>query len=392
MEVARNPQLSNRLLLVMACSGGLVVANLYYCQPLLVEMGAALHLSSSQVAAVPTSTQLGYALGILLLVPLGDKLERRSLIVGMSLVVAVLLGWLASTHSPGQLTAASFAVGCASVTAQLLVPLAAGLAEPAERGRVVGTVMSGVLTGILLARTVSGLIASWLGWRAVFWVAALAMLAVAATLRKMLPPSPAPNPDQSYPGLIASMLTILHRQPLLVRSACTNSMSFGAFSAFWCAMTFLLSAAPFHFSSRSIGLFGLAGVAGALAAPLAGWLSDRYRPSLTVGCGLSALAASFLLLWLARTSVPGLILGTLVLDLGTQMTLIGNQSQIYSLPRELHSRLNALFIGLFFLGGAGGSFLGTLLWTSHGWGGVCLAGAAMALVGLAISRVPVASS
>ena len=376
----------------MACTCGIVVANLYYCQPLLVEMAAALHLSETQVASVPTFTQLGYALGIFLLVPLGDKLERRRLIVGMLIAVAGLLALLSGATGLGWLAGASFAVGVGSIVPQLLVPLAAGLAPPDQRGRVVGFVMSGLLTGILLARTVSGLTAAWLGWRAIFRLAALAMIALALLMQRMLPVSPPANARQGYLRLIASLFGILREEPLLVRSALTNAMSFGAFSAFWCAFTFLLSAAPFQYGSRTIGLFGLAGLAGALAAPVAGRLSDRYGPSLTIGCGLSCLAASFLVLWTGRTSVFVLVLGALILDLGTQLTLIGNQSQIYSLPKELHSRLNALFIGIFFLGGASGSFTGSAVWASRGWSGVCLVGALMALVGLGISRVPVAEA
>lgn len=383
----------------MAATAGGVVANLYYNQPLLAEIAVSLGHGQSPsrvhalIGLIPSATQLGYALGLLTLVPLGDLLERRRLILTLLGVVSLVLVATASASSLIWLAVASLALGMSSAVPQLIVPLAAGMAACDRRGRAVGIVMSGLLTGILLSRTVSGLMDRWLGWRAIFWAAAPAMLGLAAMLYRLLPVSPPVGKERprSYLHLLGSLGTVLRTQPLLLRSALTTAMSFGAFSAFWCTLTFLLSAPPFNYSPFLIGCFGLTGVAGAIAVPWAGHLCDRHPASFTVGLGLTTLATSFAILSWQRHFLPGLVAGCLCLDLGTQLTLIGNQAHIYSLPVELHSRLNAVFIGIFFVGGAVATYAATQVWSHWGWTGVCWQGGGMACLGLLISRLPVAS-
>lgn len=364
----------------MAVTGGAAVANLYYNQPLLAIIAQSFHVSEHAIGLIPMLTQIGYAVGILLFVPLGDLLERRKLIVTMLLVSAVALANAALSLNFALLGLASLAIGMTTISAQLLIPFAAQLANPNERGKVVGMVMSGLFIGILLARTVSGVIGASLGWRAMYAIASIVMILLAMVLSRSLPKSRL-SLQMNYVKLMASLPKLIREYSMLREAAVTGAMSFAAFSAFWSTLVFFLAKPPYHYGSEIAGAFGLVGIVGAVAAPIAGKLTDKRDPKLAVAFGLMISTSSFLLMWQFGHQLWGLIIGVILLDLGAQIVLISNQARIYRLPTEIHSRLNALFVCFFFTGGALGSFLGAYAWSRWGWNGVC----AFALLVLAIA-------
>lgn len=365
---------------VMAITSGAVVANIYYNQPLLALMQQSLPPPAHASGLIPMLTQIGYAVGIFLLVPLGDLVERRRLIVISLGLSAIALGLAAAAPNFNWLLAASLAIGITSIAAQLIVPFAAQLAQPQARGSVVGSVMSGLLIGILGARTVSGIVGASLGWQAMYWLACGLMIVLAVILSKLLPIS-RPSLQISYLHLLKSMFKLLRVQPVLREAALAGAMSFGAFSAFWSTLVFLLAQPPYHYGSEVAGMFGLVGIVGAIAAPLTGKLADKHNPKLTVGLGLVITTLSFLSFWVLSHQIFGLIFGVMLLDLGVQTTQISNQARIYSLPPEFHSRSSAVFITIYFVGGALGSFLGAYGWSHWQWHGVC----AVALIMLAVA-------
>lgn len=370
------------LVWIMAIASGATVANLYYNQPLLAVIAQGFHASAHAAGFIPMLTQIGYAVGILVFVPLGDLIERRKLIVVMMGATALALALAALSPNLLWLIGASFAIGVTAIAAQVMVPLAAQLAEPQERGKVVGMVMSGLLIGILLARTVSGVVGANLGWRVMYWLASALMLGLALVLLRVLPQSQ-PSLQASYPNLMKSLAALVPEQPTLREASLIGAMSFGAFSAFWSTLVFLLQQSPYHYGSDVAGSFGLVGVVGATAAPIVGKLADRNSPRLTVGLGIIITTLSFLVFWGLGHQLLGLVIGVILLDLGVQTTQISNQARIYSLPPEIHSRLNALYITFYFVGGAIGSFLGAYGWSHWQWNGVCALSVLMLAVAFA---------
>ncbi len=367
---------------MMAITSGAAVANLYYNQPLLAVIAQSLHTPARETGFIPILTQIGYALGIFLFVPLGDLMERRRLIVTMLTATALALGAAAVSPNITWLLIASLIIGITTIAPQIIIPFAAQLAQPQERGKVVGTVMSGLLIGVLLARTVSGFVGAYLGWRAMYWIASGFMLVLAVALLRLLPVSQ-PSLKMPYRQLMRSLLKLIQKQPVLQEASLTGAMSFGAFSAFWSTLVFLLEQPPYGYGSQVAGLFGLVGVVGAAAAPLAGKVADRRSPRLTVALGLATTTLSFLVFWLLGHQLWGLIVGVILLDLGAQVTMVSNQALIYSLPSVAHSRLNALYITFYFVGGAIGSFLAAYGWNIWQWNGVCAVGLSMLVVALA---------
>jgi predicted MFS family arabinose efflux permease len=372
-----------RLVLLLAVGCGASVANLYYAQPLLSTLARAFGVSTATAGLLITITQIGYVLGLAFLAPLGDLRERRRLICTTLLVTG--LGLAAAAAAPGfAIFAGALAVvGITSVVAQVIVPMSASLAGDSERGRVVGTVMSGLLVGILLARTASGLIAAALGWRAVFIVATVLMFALAGTLRRTLPRVPAAD-QVGYLRSLASILELIRNEPVLRLRMVLGAVGFGTFSALWTALAFLLSGPPFHYGNAVIGLFGLAGVAGATAASVAGRLADRGHGGRTSTAAIIVLALSWAILAAGRSSAILLIIGIAILDLGTQSLHISNQSAIYALAPEARSRLTTAYMVSCFAGGALLSGLASTLWSSGGWSAVCLVGGATAVGGLLV--------
>ncbi|SIT11881.1 MFS transporter [Alicyclobacillus vulcanalis] len=378
---APSARLSRRLVFTMAVAAGVAVANLYYVQPLLHEIQVDFRAASWQVGLAATMTQIGYALGLFLFVPLGDSLERRSLIVRMCLATAAGLVLLAGSPNLVWLTALCLVVGAATIVPQLVVPYAAHLAPAEERGRTVGTVMSGLLIGVLLARTFAGLVGQGLGWRAMYAIAAACMVALAAVLRLSLPASP-PETRTPYGQLLWSLVHLIRRYPDLRDASLLGGMSFAAFSSFWTVLSLYLAGPPFHLGPGATGLFGLAGVAGALAAPYAGHLASRLPAVWTARLAACVTLASFGLLFAFRHSLAGLALGVVLMDLGVQGTQVSNQARIYSLSDEARSRVNSIYMVAYFLGGALGSLIGASVWDQFRFGGVCAAACILLAIGI----------
>jgi predicted MFS family arabinose efflux permease len=368
------------LTLLMAVACGLTIANLYYCQPLLTQMGAS--LSAERAGAyIPTLTQVGAMFGMGLFVPLGDILERRRLIVSVCCALAATLMAYSAAPTFLWLAIASVCLGLTCIVPHLILPFAAQIARPEDRGRVLGTVLSGLLIGILCARTFSGFLGAALGWRAVYIASAGFMLVLAAILHKMLPESH-PTIDLTYPKLLESIVSLLRRLSELREASLIGGMLFGAFSAFWATLIFRLGTPPFHYGSRVAGLFGLIGVAGAAAAPIVGRLADRRGARETVEISLFITAAAYVVFWAFGSSMWGLVAGVILMDLGVQAGHVSNQTRIYALLPEARSRLNTVYMVTYFLGGALGSALGAYGWNLAGWSGVCTV--SLVMVGVAL--------
>lgn len=377
------PGLSPALILLMSVATGLAVASNYYAQPLLDTIARAFNLSASSAGFIVTAAQLGYAAGLLFLVPLGDMFERRMLIVSMTLLAAGGMLITASSQSLTMMIVGTALTGLFSVVAQILVPLAATLASPDKRGKVVGTIMSGLLLGILLARTVAGLLASLGGWRTVYWVASVLMVVMALALWRGLPKVKQEN-HLNYPQLLASVFSLFTQDKLLRTRALLGCLTFANFSILWTSMAFLLAAPPFNYSEGVIGLFGLAGAAGALGARPAGGLADKGKSHLTTTAGLVLLLLSWAAIWYGHVSVLALIVGILVLDLNVQGVHITNQTVIYRVKPEARNRLTAGYMTSYFIGGAAGSLISASAWQHAGWSGVCGIGAIVAALNLLV--------
>ena len=369
----------------MAITCGLVVANIYYNQPLLAAIGRTFHLSDSSASLVATATQVGYTLGILFLVPLGDMLERKRLILLMLLGAAGCLAMAAFAPSFALLAGASILIGICSAVPQLLLPMAAHLAPEADRGRIVGRVMSGLLVGILASRTLSGYVGAHLGWQAMFEIAAGLMLALAALLAWRLPQD-RPAFAGSYGSLMKSLLTLTRELAPLRRSALVGGLLFAGFSVFWTTLTFFLESPAYRYGSDVAGFFGLIGAVGALAAPLAGKAADTRGPDFALGIGILLALGAYAVLGLGGYHLAGLVLGVILLDVGVQAAHISNQTKVFSLVPEARSRLNTVYMTGYFTGGSLGSVAGGLAWTHGGWPAVCLLGAGFAAAAYLVSR------
>lgn len=371
----RDMGLPRRLMVVFAIACGLIAANIYYAQPMLETIARQFHATSAAVGQVVTMSQLGFAVGLLLLVPLGDLLDRRRLIAVTLLVATVALIAMALAPTLAVLVIAGLVVGLTSVVAQILVPFAATLANNASRGRVVGFVMSGLLLGILLSRTIAGLISQVAGWRAVYGGAAVLIAVLIVVLWRELPEVARPAQGTSYGRLLRSVFAIAREEPLLRRRAVYGALGFASFSALWTSIAFLLARPPYSYSQAVIGLFGLVGVAGALAASAAGRWADRGLTLRTTGGFIVATLLAWGLIALGGVSVIALIAGILLLDLGVQGIHITNQSEIYRLRPEARSRLTAVYMTTYFLGGALGSATSATIYAVAGWPGVAALGA-----------------
>jgi predicted MFS family arabinose efflux permease len=375
--------LSPALVLVLAVATGLAVASIYYAQPLLPTMARAFGVSAGRAGFIVTCSQMGYGLGLLLIVPLGDLLERRGLVVVMSLLAAAGLLLTATARSLAMVLTGTVLTGLFAAVAQVLVPFAATLAAPEQRGKVVGTVMSGLLLGILLARTVAGLLANLGSWRTVYWVGALAMTATAVVLRRALPRHHE-HAGLSYPKLMLSIATLFREEPVLRLRAALGAICFASFSVLWTSMGFLLAAPPYGYSAGAIGLFGLAGVAGALAASGAGRLGDRGQGErVTILC-LVILLLSWGILAFAPRSLAAFVAGVLLLDLAVQGLQVSNQATLYRIRPEARNRITAGYMTCYFIGGALGSLLSASAFGYAGWAGVTAVGIGLSTLGLAV--------
>jgi predicted MFS family arabinose efflux permease len=362
--------ISPRFYFILAIMAGTTVANLYYNQPLLVLMGKSFGVQDARMGLVTTFTQAGYAIGLLAFVPLADYLERRRLVMGLLLLVAAALLAVGLSQSMAWLDISSFLVGLFTIIPQVLVPLAADLANDTNRGRVVGTVMSGLLIGILVARTFSGLIAGIWGWRAVYFIASAIMLILLVYVFWQFPQHRSAHPADNLGSLMRSLFELVANEPELRRVSFTGGLIFAAFSAVWTTLTFRLSGAPYHYPASTIGLFGLVGVAGALIAPVAGRLADRRDPRFAVIWALILAALVYVLLGVASAILPLLVLGIIGVDLATNSAQISNQARVYRIRPEARGRSNTVYMVCYFIGASLGSALGSLLWTEFGWFGV----------------------
>jgi len=373
------------LIMFLATACGIIVANLYYAQPLVGVISSSIGLSANSSGFIVTLTQIGYVVGLLFVVPMGDIIENKRLIVVSLLLTAVALAITALSKQALPFLAASFVIGVGSVAAQVLVPFASYLAPESSRGRVVGNVMSGLLLGIMLARPVSSLVADFFGWHAVFALSAAAILILAIVLWKVLP-ARKPSLDTSYTALLGSMWHLLRTTPILRRRAAYHACVFATFSLFWTTVPLLLSSPIFGFSQKEIALFALVGVAGAVAAPVAGRLADRGWTKPATGIALVTVIISVLLPLMIHTGSPigvaVLVISAILLDAGVSANLVLGQRAIFSLNPEIRGRLNGLFMAIFFFGGAIGSAVGGWIYATGGWSGALWIGMAFPIVAI----------
>ncbi|MFD1176432.1 MFS transporter [Paenibacillus puldeungensis] len=371
------------LLLATAC--GIIVANLYYAQPLVGVISSSIGLSANTSGFIVTLTQIGYVVGLLFIVPMGDIVENRRLVVVSLLLTGVALAITAVSKHAVPFLAASFVIGLGSVAAQVLVPFASYLASESSRGRVVGNVMSGLLLGIMLSRPLSSLVADFFGWHAVFALSAAAIIILAMVLSKVLP-ARKPSTDTHYTALLGSMWHLLRTTPILRRRAAYHACVFATFSLFWTTAPLLLSSPIFHFSQKDIALFALVGVAGAIAAPVAGRLADRGWTKPGTGIALATVVISMLLPLMIHTGsytgITILVVSAILLDAGVSANLVLGQRALFSLSPEIRSRLNGLFMAIFFFGGAIGSAIGGWIYATGGWGAALWIGIAFPIVAI----------
>ncbi|MGW6529326.1 MFS transporter [Streptomyces venezuelae] len=380
--------LSRGIVLAFAVACGAAVANVYFSQPLLVTMGRDLAMSPALVGSVVTLTHVGYGLGLFFLVPLGDVADRRRLIVTQLLCLVGALALVATAGTAGVLLAGMAATGLLAVVTQTLVAFAASLAPAAGRGRVVGTVTSGVVVGILLSRTASGVLADLAGWRSVYLASASLTALLALVLHRVLPPGgDTPRTTLRYGELLRSTVTLFARERLLRLRALFGLLVFAAFSTLWSSVALPLSEAPYFLSHSAIGALGLVGAAGALAASVAGRLNDRGLSRRTTGIALVLLAVSWVPLSFTRGSLAALVAGVVLLDLAVQAVHVTNQTLIYALHPDAGSRLIGGYMVFYSVGSATGALAATSLYTVGGWGAVCALGAAFSCVALALWAV-----
>jgi len=375
------------MVLLLAVASGLIVANLYYAQPLVGPISAATGLDAGAAGLIVTLTQIGYCLGLAFIVPLGDLLENRRLAVTLLGATALSLLGAAMAGNAASFLAAAFCIGLCSVAAQVLVPFAAHLSAPEKRGQTVGTVMSGLLMGIMLARPASSLVADALGWHAIFFISTAFIATLAVVLHVRLPQR-VPEGDYHYGALLASMWTLLRTTPVLRRRAAYQACMFGAFSLFWTTVPLVLASPAFGLSQSGIAIFALLGVAGAIVSPLAGKRADQGKSRSTTLWALLAGAVAFiapLMLHGGRDLALLLLVACgVVLDMGVTACLVVGQRAIFALGAETRSRLNGLYISIFFAGGALGSSLGGWTWAHYGWHGVLVAGLLFPLAALLV--------
>ncbi len=374
---------------MLATASGVAVANLYYNQPMLADIGREFHATARHAGLVATLTQAGYAAGMPLFIPIADFVDRRKLVVSLFGAVACALIGAALSPSLPWLIASSFLIGLTTVIAQIVIPLATELASPAEQGRTIGAILTGVLLGILLARTLSGFVAEHFGWRTMFWVAAAAAVVFGAALRSRLPALPA-HSHMTYAQLMRSMWTLAVEIPKLRQVSLVAGLFFAVFTAFWTTLVFLLETPPYHYGAQTAGLFGLIGATGAAVAGIAGRLADRRGPRYVISIALGVVLAAYAVFWILGFRLWGLIAGVILLDAGVQGAQVANQSRVLALRPEARNRINTVYMICYFSGGSVGSALGTWSWSHWGWSGVCATGVVMIALAIVafLSRGP----
>ncbi len=370
LSVPRPATMTTGLVWLMALSVGAIVANTYYAQPLLADISRTFGLSVTGAGALAMLIQIGTALGQFSFVPLGDVMERRRLTLTLVLVAASALAVITLAPNLAVLAVACFVLGTTAATVHVLIPFAAHLAPEESRGRVIGRIFSGLLLGILLARSVSGFFGAVAGWRAMFAMACGIMLLIAVLVRARLPESE-PTSSLSWPRLIRSVIPMWREMPVLRDAALTSMLTFSTFSAFWTTLIFFLESPAYHYGSKAAGLFGLVGAAGALCAPVVGHFADRYGARRNVLLAMFINVAAWAVMGFFGTKLIGLIAGVLLLDVAAQAVHVSNQTRIYAIRPDARSRLNMVYMTLYFIGGSTGSYVATVCWYKFGWWGVC---------------------
>ncbi|WP_273804624.1 MFS transporter [Providencia rettgeri] len=383
MKQTQTAELTTGLTILMAIATGLIVASNYYAQPLLDTIAVQFNLTTNMAGFIVTAAQLGYAVGLLFLVPLGDLFERKRLILFMTFLSASGLLITALSTNIWQILLGTALTGLFSVVAQVLLPMAASIAHPNKRGKAVGIIMSGLLLGILLARTVSGAVAMVGGWRAIYWVAFILLIILLIVLAIKLPRYHQ-KANLNYFQLLCSIGRLFFSTPVLAVRASLGALSFANFGLLWTAMAFLLASPPFNYSEGTIGLFGLVGAAGALMASQAGHLVDKGKGKIITTVGLVLLLLSWLPIGLAKHSLVAFIIGILVLDLAVQAVHVTSQSTLYRIMPEARNRLTAGYMTSYFIGGALGSLLSGYAYERAGWEGVAIAGVSLTALSLII--------
>jgi predicted MFS family arabinose efflux permease len=377
------PGMTPVLTLVLALIGGFAVGNLYWAQPLLKVIAGDLGVSTGTAGSLVTLTQVGYAIGIVLIVPLGDIANRRRLIPLMLVLSAIALLACAAAPTFGALLAAVALLGLTTVAGQIVIPLAGDLADDATRGRVVGTVMTGFLAGTIVSRTLSGLVAQVAGWRAIFVVAAVVICALAVLAYRKIPTLPAPA-RLRYPALLASVGSVVRRHRAVRWNLVMSALQFGLFMMFWTALTFLLSEAPFSYSPLTIGMLGLFGLAGAVAAKYTGKLHDRGWSMGATGAGWAVALLAMVVAALGQHSLPLIIVAIVLLHLAIFPMNVLISTRLFAVVAEGRARVNTAVIAVNFIAGAIGSALVSPLWTAGGWHAITTVGIGLSLVGLAL--------
>jgi predicted MFS family arabinose efflux permease len=376
--------LSAKRTVVMATASAFAVATLYYSQPLLPMIGQSFGRSSADAGLIATVTQLGYAAGLALFVPLGDRIDKRLLI--FVLLVSNMISLAACALAPGFafLAIASGVLGLTAPTAQVIIPAVSSLARPEARGRTVGILLSGLSAGLLLARAVSGFVGAHMGWRFMFELAIVIDMLVAGIVWRMLPVV-APTTSLSYRHLLASLWELYRAEPVLRVAAATGFLQFAAFSALWGTLAALLMRAPYGFGPAATGAFGLIGIAGLLASPVVGRLTDKVGPRMMVDAGCATIILAFAFVSEAAMHFWMLIVAMVLLDIGNRMGVVANQVRIYALQPQARSRLNTVFMTWYFLGGAAGSAAGAYAGATGSWFGLALVGGSFAALALLIN-------
>ncbi len=377
---------SGSLLWTLAAVAGFTVANIYYNQALLNRIGADLNVSEFRVNLIPVFSQIGYAAGLFFIVPLGDLIRRRTILTADLLVLSAVLAGMASAREIHIVWGLSLLVGSCSIVPQLFIPMVAQYSEPEKKAGNVGIILSGLLTGILASRVVSGIVGEYWGWRTIYYAASAAMLACLFVTRRILPDLPT-NFKGSYPDLMQSLVTLVRRNGTLRLVSLRAGLCFGSFLALWSSLVFKMSGAPFHAGNDIIGLLGLCGAVGALAASTIGRWIDHWGVRRFNYIGCTVLFAAWSIFWFFRDSYAGIISGIILLDIGMQCVQLSNQTCALALEPEASGRINTVFMTTYFLGGSLGTLLAGIFWSRFGWAGTV--GAGLLLVAAAFSLVAI---
>lgn len=384
LHLKDNEGVPTSLLLTMACMAAVSVANIYYCQPLLSLMGNDLGIDEWRASLIAMITQVGYACGLFLIIPSGDKFDRKKIVSYSFTILAMALLCIALSDNFHAVMAASFAVGACSVMPQIFIPIAAQYSRPEKKGANVGLIVSGLLTGILASRVISGLVGEWLGWRAMYFIAAIVMSLCTLIVWRIMPYTEN-NYTGSYKRLMHSLFALIREYKLLRICALRAAFAFGSFLALWASLTFKMEQAPFYAGSDVVGLLGLCGVAGAMAASVVGRLVSRIGVRNFNLLGAALMLSAWVIAYLWGNTYTAVIVTILILDIGMQCIQLSNQTVVFSLNPKASNRINTIFMTNYFIGGSLGTFLSGSAWSLAGWSGVTIVGIGLASCSLCIT-------